>query len=215
MGPNFNYKKIINDIVSNEGLGRAITEKESEQLKHCLYDMAVDIDERCRKHNINLFMVGGTLLGAVRHKGFIPWDDDIDFGLSRADYEKLKSIFEEEFSNDYELRCPNSPYPNGNRFMQIYKKGTILKVVGGSNPFQPQNVYIDIFPFDYAPKNAVQLKIKGIYANMLMFIASCVMSETYMSEEYRQFLNKSKDGSLFLKIRSVTGKVFSFRKPEK
>ena len=215
MAINFSYKDILNDIARSDQSVRIMTEEESQKLKSCLYDMAVDIDQRCRKHGIRLFLVGGSLLGAVRHKGFIPWDDDMDFGLVREDYEKLKTIFDTHFSDTYEIRCPNSPHPNGNRFMQIFKKGTILRTIGPMNPFQPQNVYIDIFPYDYVPDNIVIRKLKGTRANILMFIASCVMDERYMSDEYKNLLSKSKDGSLFLKLRSVTGEVFSWRNPEK
>ena len=123
-------------------------------------------------------------------------------------------MFEEDFSDAYELRCPNSNHPNGNRFMQIFKKGTILKVVGEGNPLQPQSVSIDIFPYDYVPEGAFARKLKGIVANSLMFIAACVMDEKYMNDEYRDFLNQSKDGRLFLKMRAITGKVFSWKSPE-
>ena len=90
------------------------------------------------------------------------------------------------------MRCPNSPYPNGNRFMQIFKRRTVLKVVGIENPLQPQSLSIDVFPYDYVPKNPIHRKLKGLYANMLMFIASCVMDETFMSKDYKAVLKKSK-----------------------
>ncbi|NBI71281.1 LicD family protein [Clostridiaceae bacterium] len=215
MGNRFNYKDILNDIVRKDTAARVISDEESAQLKQCLYQMAVDLDKRCRKNGIKLFLVGGTLLGAARCQGFIPWDDDIDLGLTRTDYEKLKNVFDKDFADAYKLRCPNSRHPNGNRFMQIFKKGTVLKAVGEENPFQPQSVSIDIFPYDYVPETAIYRRLKGICANLTMFIASCVMDETYMDETYRVFLKKSKDGKLFLTVRAITGKLFSFRRPEK
>ena len=215
MAASFNYKDILNDIARNDSTSRQITEEESKKLKQCLLEMAVDLDARCRKNDIRLFLVGGSLLGAARHRGFIPWDDDMDFGLLRGDYEKLKTVFDVDFGDQYELRCPNSDHPNGNRFMQIFKKGTVLKTVGDENPLCPQSVYLDVFPYDIVPENRLLCRAKGLYANALMFVASCVMDEAAMGEEYRRYLRKSRDGDLFLKLRSLTGKAFSWRAPEK
>lgn len=208
---NFNYKKILNKI-SNENI-HPISMTEKKQLQNCLYEMMIDLDTRFRKHGITIFLEGGSLLGAKRHGGFIPWDDDVDFAVSRDGYEKIKKIFNEECADNYELRVPNSAHPNGNRFMQIYKKGTVLKTMGAGNPYQPQNVYIDIFPCDYVPSNRIHRLVKGHWSNLLMLIASCVMSEKY--GDSKSLYRLTDDGKLYIALRTLIGKVFSFLSTEK
>ena len=65
---------------------------ETEEMKRRLVDMAEDLNELCDEHGLTLYMSGGTLLGAVRHKGFIPWDDDIDLYMTRPDYDRFVEL---------------------------------------------------------------------------------------------------------------------------
>lgn len=209
------YKDILNDIVRNEHNIKEITQEEKQELKNCLYNMACDIDNKCREYNIHLFLVGGSLLGAVRYGGFIPWDDDLDFALLREDYAKLISVFDDILGSEYELRCPNSKYSNGNRFMQIFKKNTVLKTLGGYNPLQPQCISIDVFPYDYVPCNRITKLFRGVYANIVMAIASCVMDKNYPDELLVKYMRKHKDGKKLYMIRNIIGSLFSFKSPEK
>ena len=67
-----------------------------EELKMIQLKILDSIDDFCKKNGIQYFLFSGTLIGAVRHKGYIPWDDDVDFGMTREDYEKFISIFDQE-----------------------------------------------------------------------------------------------------------------------
>ncbi|MCR5798007.1 MAG: LicD family protein [Eubacterium sp.] len=209
-----NKKQILNEA-ANSGSVRPLSDDERKALKQTLLDMTAEIDAVCRKHNIKMFLAGGSLLGAVRHGGFIPWDDDVDFGMTRDDYTKFISIFDKELGEHYYLRCPNSPYPNGNRFMQIFKKGTVLETAEGNTPLQPKCVLIDVFPYDGVPDNLIHQKVKGIWCNFLMIIASSVTDYTYPNDEYKQMMNKSLSGRLLHTAMSVVGFLFSWRSPAK
>lgn len=214
MGLKLNYKLIVNEAVKNNKDFRPISEEQRRQLQDALYEMACDVDARCKKNGVKVFLVGGSILGAVRHKDFIPWDDDIDFGAFRNDYEKIKEIFDEQFSDTYELRCPNSPYPNGNRFMQIYKRNTVLKSIDSGNPLQPQEIYVDIFPYDSVPNNKIVRTLNGLHANFLMAVASCVMDHQYPNKLLCETIKKLKDAKGILWIRECIGCVFSFKSAE-
>lgn len=85
-------------------------------------DMAKEVKRICNKYNINYFMDSGTLLGAVRHRGFIPWDDDLDFGMLREDYEKFLKIATTELDSKFFLQTwkNDDGFPYG--FSKIRKK---------------------------------------------------------------------------------------------
>ena len=77
-------------------------------MKQCLLEMYSDILRVCEKYNIRVMLGGGSALGAVRHGGFIPWDDDLDLIMPREDYNKFISVFDKELSDLYEITSPNS-----------------------------------------------------------------------------------------------------------
>ena len=207
-----NKKAILNDV-ANSGNVRPLSDDERKGLKKTLLSITAEVDSVCRKHNIKLFLVGGSLLGAVRHGGFIPWDDDVDFGMTREDYKRFIQIFDEELGDRYYLRCPNSQYPNGNRFMQIFKKGTVLETAEGNTPLQPNCVLIDVFPYDFVSDNVLHRNIKGAYCNGLMAIASSVTCYKYPNNEYKKMMIKLTSGRLLYSIQKLIGFLFSWRSP--
>ena len=111
------------------------------------------IHEICLKHHVTYYMIGGTALGAVRHKGFIPWDVDIDIAMPRADYE----LFLNKFSNELlpDIRCCN--YKNTKGYFPPHATAQLenSKLVLRFDEFNNINrkVYIDIFPLDNVPKS--------------------------------------------------------------
>jgi lipopolysaccharide cholinephosphotransferase len=98
-------------------------------------------------------MVGGTLLGAVRHKGFIPWDDDLDIGLLREDYEKFLSVCKipNMLSEKFYIQTWDNDEGYGYGFAKLRIKGTLYAEDISSNTTSKNGIYIDIFPFDNFP----------------------------------------------------------------
>ncbi|HFU4377316.1 TPA: phosphorylcholine transferase LicD [Streptococcus suis] len=118
---------------------RKIQLKELELLK--------EFDKLCEKHNLKYYALGGTLLGAVRHKGFIPWDDDMDLGMPREDYDKFISLYFKELPSNFVLRVHEDNLGN----TSIMDKET--KILFGNVECSP---FIDIFPLDGFPKDGFE-----------------------------------------------------------
>lgn len=130
-----------------------------ERLKTIELNMLKEFIAICNKHNLRYFVLGGTCLGAIRHKGFIPWDDDIDVGMPRKDYNEFLRVAQGELSNGLFLQNgktdPNFPL----NFTKIRNSNTTFIESTMKNIDMNHGVYIDIFPLD-GYKKSIFRKIK-------------------------------------------------------
>lgn len=127
--------------------------KEMKQVWSIQMRMAKKLLSVCEKHGIRIWAGGGTLLGAVRHHGFIPWDDDIDMEMLREDYDKLVSIASREFKAPFFFQCAYTekyPYPRGHS--QLRYDGTTAIIKGGAQDNFHQGIFLDIFVLDGIPE---------------------------------------------------------------
>lgn len=126
---------------------------EGSQLRNLQYrilDILIEVDKICKRHHVRYWLAAGTLLGAVRHSGFIPWDDDIDIEIPREDYLKLVKYLEEELPDNMKLQT----YKTDKYWLHLYAKvrdtnSYISEKTANREPrFQYKGVYIDIFPVE-------------------------------------------------------------------
>lgn len=120
-------------------------------LQRCILDIALEFRRICEKYELNYFLIGGTLLGAVRHEGFIPWDDDMDVGMLRADYEKFLEVCPRELGEDFFLQTHETDEGYAFGYAKIRLNGTTLAEDYALGSKQHNGIFLDIFPYDDMP----------------------------------------------------------------
>jgi lipopolysaccharide cholinephosphotransferase len=126
-------------------------------------DILKDVHELCEKHGIKYFLDAGTLIGAVRHKGFIPWDDDVDIGMPREEYNKFLEIAKKElprhlFLQTFETDEYYNVYPTPCKVR--YNNTMFLENGAEENHKMHNGIFIDVFPYDSLPKHRYTYKIQ-------------------------------------------------------
>lgn len=187
-----------------------ISDSQREQVKSIVLEIYIDIQEYCRRNGIVPFLVGGSALGAVRHQGFIPWDDDLDVGMIRKQYDKFVLGFRREYRDKYVINCAGKSKNAKTRFTKVMKKGTICRELVGPSEDYLNGIFVDIFPIDNVPNNRIIRALKGCYCNALEFISSQVFYKEFENKEILTVLRNT--GRVNYYVRRTVGNIFRFKK---
>lgn len=140
--------------------GYQISDEELKQIQLIQLELICEVDRICKKKNIQYNMVGGTMLGAIRHKGYIPWDDDADIGFLREEYEKFRQACKDELNHTrfYFQDCRDTEgYRWG--YGKLRRKGTeFIRLQQEFMPYE-QGIAIDLMPFDNVPDSKMGKRI--------------------------------------------------------
>lgn len=124
----------------------------NRHLQLVILSIAKDIDALCRENNIQYYLIGGSAIGAIRHQGFIPWDDDLDVIMDAANYERFISVCRTQLDRDkyyFQEGVKDWPLP----FSKVKLRGTHLKEIEGVGDDLTDGIYMDIFKMDNVSNN--------------------------------------------------------------
>ncbi|MBR4710794.1 MAG: LicD family protein [Clostridia bacterium] len=158
----------------------------------------------CKELKLRYFLLGGTLLGAVRHSGFIPWDDDIDVGMFRKDYQVFLSKAQRILPDYYFVQCLQTEENQLNNFAKIRDSRTTFIETSYRNARINHGVYIDVFPLDYYPEGAHEQKL---FDRRKKTLSLRIRREFVIPEE-------NQSGRLRETVRDIKGLILTLRYPK-
>lgn len=184
-----------------------LNNEQLKKLQNAILEIADDVIGICEENDINYHLTGGSALGAVRHNGFIPWDDDMDIDVARKDYDKLIKLIKEKYGDKYYIHNPRNKEGFNIPATQIRDKKNIVRgCIDASN--KQCGAYIDIAIIENTFDNLILRKMHGFGSLMFGFIVSC--RKFYKDRKY--LLNIAKDNKEAYKIFKVKiniGRLFS------
>lgn len=183
-GDRRNFEKALKQKLTDQLTAQNEQTQILRKLQLTELEILCELDRVCRKHNLTYYIVGGTLIGAVRHSGFIPWDDDIDVSMPRKDFDKLCKIAKEEFSSEYFLQTHKTDKKCYFFYAKLRKNGTYFGEDKFEHTHLHKGIFMDIFPLDYIPDNKALQKLffRGF---------SCLTGFICSKEKTSEFLYKN------------------------
>ncbi len=150
-----------------------LSQEETEAVQQVLLSMMDDIHRVCRDNGLQYVLTGGCALGAVRHQGFIPWDDDIDVCLPRRDYDRFRQCMLEAFPEKYYIQEVKACKGYDLNFMKVRLNGTVFCEFLDPEP-EKSGVFIDVFSIENVSDRPISRKLHRILSDGLQFVCSCI-----------------------------------------
>lgn len=207
----FRTKYLYQEACRNSPDVREMTDEELSRLKRHLLGMYKEIEAVCKRNNLSVMLAYGSVLGSVRHGGFIPWDDDMDLFMPRKDYELFINRFANELPEHLKVYAPNSKNRPLVRFAKVVDTKTKILSAGADDMGKAsQGIFVDIFPLDNVSGSPIGIKVKRFVSKVLMYIGSSVGRFQANSVSYRKLMMTSMPARINYWLRMLLGFCFSF-----
>ncbi|MCR5272436.1 MAG: LicD family protein [Lachnospiraceae bacterium] len=184
-----------------------ISDDELCELQKISLDIAKDIIGICNEEGIPYMLGGGSALGAVRHNGFIPWDDDLDMNVPREHIDKLTKAISAKYKDKYYIEIPGKTKDYWSSFIQIHKKGTIYKEYNWQKD-EHAGIKIDIFPIENTYDGLLKRVFHGIRVEAGLLAVSCYRFYLW-KDDYEEIASGSKKMKFAVMVKSTIGRLIS------
>ena len=190
---------------------RGLTQQELQIIQKSILDIYKDVLYICEKYDFKVMMGGGNAIGAIRHKGFIPWDDDMDMFVSRDEYYPFLEFFCKEFGDKYYITSPFDITQYKDYCIHIIRKDITYISLFDYSSIYPNGLAIDICTYENVPDNIFLRVFHGFISDSLLFITNSIRMNLCRNKYSDIFFCLTLKSRFMYYSRLFIGRLFSFK----